>query len=104
MENKKLIRNFTVNKDLDWTYGVTIETIKKDIVELEKLGVTSLNIEPYEEYGDISVNIECISSREETDKEQQERLNKLKNIKKRQEKWELEQLRKLQEKYKDNEQ
>jgi hypothetical protein len=101
---EKQVRNFNVEHYVDWTYGVSIKKIKKDIEDLEKLGVTSLNIELYEEYGNHEVKIEFISRREETDKEQQERLNKLKNIKRRQEKWELEQLKKLQEKYKNNEQ
>lgn len=99
-EDKKQIRNFEVPFYFDWEYGVSIKKIREDLNELEQLGATEINIESYQEYGDSGITIEAISKREETDLEQQERLNKLKAMQERQKRYELEQLKKLQDKYK----
>lgn len=99
-KDEKQIRNFEVPFYFDWEYAVSIDQIREDLNELEKLGVTNIDIETYDDYGDTSISITAISKREETDLEQQERLNNLKAQQKRQEKYELEQLKKLQDKYK----
>ena len=101
-ENKKQVKNFQLKIDLNWTYGVTIDQLKKDIVELEKLKATTIDIDYYEEYGDNFISIQAYSKREETDLEQQERLNILKVQQEMRKKNELEQLKKLQDKYKNN--
>ena len=77
-KEKKQIRDFPVPFNFNWEYGVSIKQIREDLDELEKLGVTRIDIQTYEKYGDSYINIEAFSNREETDLEQQERLNKLK--------------------------
>ena len=99
-EDKKQIRNFTVPFNFNWSYGVSIDQIREDLDKLEKLGVTEIDIETYDDYGDASIIISAISKREETDLEQQERINHLKRFNERNKQRELEQLKKLQEKYK----
>ena len=47
---------------------------KKDIEELEKLGVTHLDIEACENYGCASITIDAINERFETDLEVQNRI------------------------------
>ena len=99
-KEKKQIRDFPVPFNFNWEYGVSIKQIREDLDELEKLGVTRIDIETYEEYGDSYISIEAVSNRKETDLEQQERLNKLKAIQERQKRHELQQLEILQNKYK----
>jgi len=70
---KKEIRRFPIKYYCDWTWGITIEELEKDLAELKKLGVTHIDIEPTDDYGSPSINIEFISERLETDKECYER-------------------------------
>ena len=42
---EKQIRRFEVNYPLSWEYDNTIDSIRKDLDEMEKLGVTHVNIE-----------------------------------------------------------
>ena len=99
-EDKKQIRNFTVPFNFNWSYGVSIDQIREDLDKLEKLGVTEIDIEAYDDYGDASIIISAISKREETNLEQQERLNIEKIRLDKQKKYELQQLKLLQDKYK----
>ena len=70
---KKIRENISFN--FDWTYGVELSKFKKDIEELEKLGVTHLDIEAYESYGCVSITIEAINERFETDLEVAKRIS-----------------------------
>lgn len=99
-EMEKITRNFTVEKDLDWTYGIEIKALREDLDRLEKAGATHIEIEPYEEYGSAYVEIKAYANREETDEECKLRLDKEQARKDDIARRELEQLRKLQEKYK----
>lgn len=64
---------------LDWTYGVSIEKIREDLNEIEKLGATEINIEPYKADGSSGVDIDAVAERLGTDKEFEVRKNKMKN-------------------------
>lgn len=70
---KQIRENISFN--FDWTYGVELSKIKKDIEELEKLGVTHLDIEACESYGCTSIEIEAIKERFETDLEVAKRIS-----------------------------
>lgn len=95
---KKLIQ-VKVDYSLDWTYGVSIERIRKDLDELEKLGATIIDIEPYDSYGSACVSFEAHIERLETDEEYSKRVERENNMKKQTEMKELELLKKLKEKY-----
>lgn len=95
----KIIRNFKIDYSLDWTYGIDIEDLRKDLDELEKLGATHIEIEPYVSYDCPGVSIDAYANRLETDDEYNERVRIEKFRKKEIEDRELEQLMKLQEKY-----
>lgn len=97
---KKIVRNFTVEKDLDWNYGIKIEKLRAELDRLEKLGATDIEIEPTESYGSMYVEITAYANRMETDEECKERTGKEQARKDDIARRELEQLRKLQEKYK----
>ena len=75
MENtpKKIREN--IKFDFEWEYGVELSKFKKDIEELEKLGVTHLDIEAYESYGCATITIDAINERFETDSEVQKRID-----------------------------
>ncbi len=79
----------------DWRYNTSIEQIKKDIEELEKLGVTGIWIEA--DGG--SVNIEAYIGRMETDEEYEERIIQESELKERQKRIDLAQLERLKKKY-----
>jgi hypothetical protein len=96
---KKQLRRFKVDFDFNWTYGVDIKKLREDLDRLEKLGVTSIEIEAYENYGCASITIEAFTERMETDEECKARIN---NEKKRQDEItqrELAQLETLKKKY-----
>jgi len=99
-KSDKIKRNFNVDYYFDWTYDVTIEKIRKDLDELEKLGVTSIEIEAEECYGSYSVSIKAIANRLETNEEYLERKKKEKEYSDRIKQMELKQLETLQNKYK----
>lgn len=96
--SKKLIQ-VEIDYKFNWTYGVSIEQIRKDLDELEKLGVKEVEIEPYDSYGSSSVSIEAYINRIETDEEYSKRVERENNMKKQTEMKELELLKKLKEKY-----
>lgn len=98
MEN--IVRTFIVEEGLEWNYGIKIERLREELDRLEALGVTDIEIEPVENYGSFSVGITAYANRLETDEECKERLSKEKERKDNIKRFELEQLRKLQEKYK----
>ena len=73
---KKLTRDFNVNYNLDWTYGVEIKKIREDLDAIEKLGATHVNIESSVEYDGSVTTIEVISRRIESDEEHKARIEK----------------------------
>jgi hypothetical protein len=96
---EKRVKRFEVPFNFEWTYGVTIEKLREDLDELEKLGVKEIDIQVEECWGSNSVTIEAFIEREETDEEFQIRLNienkRQEEIKRR----DLELLEKLKLKY-----
>ena len=96
---EKITRSFKVDFYLEWTYGVKLSKLKEDINELEKLGVTDIEIESVDAFGGSTINIQAFINRLETDEEFNDRINKEQNIKDAIEKRELEQLAKLKLKY-----
>lgn len=72
MKNK--LRIFDVKYNLNWSYSVSIEQIKKDLIALENMGATHISIEPYETFGEADVQIEAEARRLETDEEYNERI------------------------------
>ena len=96
---EKRIKKFKVPYHLEWTYGVSIEQIRKDLDELEKLGVTEIYIESLENFGCSSVSIEAYSEREETDLEYENRINEERVKQEKIKVLELKQLEELKLKY-----
>lgn len=70
---EKQERDFKLSYPLDWTYGVSIEQLKKDISEIEKLGATHINIIHGISYYCSYVEIDAICRRIETDEEFEQR-------------------------------
>ncbi len=95
----KEVRRFKVDFNFNWTYGVELSKLKEDINELEKLGVTDIEIESVDDYGSSSVNIEAFINRLETDDEYNNRIDKEKNRQDEIKKRELEQFERLKSKY-----
>ena len=96
---QKQERDFTVQYSLDWTCGVEIAQLKKDVEELEKLAATHVNIEPYTEYDCSYVSIEAISRRMETDEECEERVRQITQRFEEEKRIELQELERLKSKY-----
>ena len=96
MEKKE--RDFKVEYSLDWAYDVSIEQLKKDIEELEKLGATHINIECGSSY-DSYVDIEAVCRRIETDEEFEQRKKEFEERKERLKQRELKQLAELRARY-----
>lgn len=96
---EKEVRRFKVDFDFNWTYGVEIKKLKEDLDTLEKMGVTEIEIEAEESWGNVYVTIEAYINRLETDDEYKTRIvqenKRQEEIKRR----ELEQLEKLKLKY-----
>ena len=83
----------------NWTWGVSIDTIRKDLNTVEKLGATDIQIETEESYGNICISITATCKRLETDEEYGYRLKREEENKKRIEELELQHLQKLKAKY-----
>lgn len=96
---EKQIKKFKVPYHLEWTYGVSIEQIRKDLDELEKFGVTEIYIESLENFGCSSVLIEAYAEREETDLEYENRINEERVKQEKIKVLELKQLEELKLKY-----
>jgi hypothetical protein len=99
MKAEKIIKQFPVNYDLQWTYGVSIADIRRDLDIIEAMGATHVDIESYESYGSVTININVKAEREETDEEFRERLESEERNRKRREEQELAQLETLMAKY-----
>jgi len=72
---KKLIKE-KVNYKFDWTYGVPIDKLIHDLNILKGLGVTEIEIEPYESYGTADIDITAFIERLETDEEVNKRIKR----------------------------
>ena len=96
---EKQEQDFEINYSLDWAYGVSIEQLKKDIEELEKLGATHINIEPYISYDCAYVEIDAICRRIETDEEFEQRKKEAEARQEQHRQRELKQLAELKAKY-----
>lgn len=81
----------------DWIRNRSIEQIKKDIEELEKLGVTSIYF--WTEDVEVEVNINAYIERMETDEEYEERIIQESELKEREKRNDLAQLERLKKKY-----
>ena len=96
---EKLTKRIKVDYFLEWEYGMSIYDLRKDLDKIEKLGATHVDIEAYTSYDCAYVGIEPILQRTETDEEAIKRVSdeesRMEMLKKR----ELEQLKKLKEKY-----
>lgn len=57
----------------DWEYSVPISKIREDIDDMEKRGITHINIELSENYGSYSISMKAEIHRLETDEEYEER-------------------------------
>lgn len=64
-----------VDFNFDWTYGVELKKLKEDLDELEKLGVTEIEIDAVDNYGSPSITIDAYIIRTETDEEYNNRIN-----------------------------
>ena len=99
MNNRKRFVQKELDYDLDWDYSVSIEHIKKDIVELEKLGATHVMIDSRRSYDDTFTDFKAVTNRLETDEEVLERENQEKRMKENLEAKERELYEQLKKKY-----
>lgn len=83
----------------DWTDGVKLSKLKEDIIKLEKLGVTDIEIELYTFYGSDGISIEAFYERLETEQEYEDRIEHEKRLKEGEKIRELAELKRLKEKY-----
>ncbi len=98
MKKQKL--NIKACYDLShWKYTISLDEIRSDLIQLEKINVTDIEISIENDYDDYYVLIEPIISRVETDKEYNDRILKEKVIQEQIKNRELEQLKKLKDKY-----
>jgi hypothetical protein len=96
---EKQEQDFKLNYSLDWTYGVKISQLKKDIEEIEKLGATHVNIEPDVSYDCPIAIIDAICRRIETDEEFELRKKEFEAHQEQNRQRELKQLAQLKSKY-----
>ena len=96
---EKEIREFEIDYDLNWRGGVEIDQVQQDLDELKKLGATHIEIEPYQSFDLVFVDIKAIVERIETDEEFKQRLDEEKKHQEDIKRKELEMLKGLQEKY-----
>jgi len=99
VQMEKQEQEFKLNYTLDWTYGVSIEQLKKDIEELEKIGATHVNIEHGISYDCSYVEIDAICRRIETDEEFEQRKKEFETRQEQYRQRDLRQLADLKAKY-----
>ena len=98
-EIEKKVIDVEVPFDFEWTGGVDIQKMRNDLDELERLGVNKIYISSDSDYGHHFVEIGAYIEREETDEEFESRKEGLFKNKIAQMEAELQQLKRLQEKY-----
>ena len=96
---KKEVRNFKINYDLPWTYGIEISKLRVDLDAVEKLGATHIEIEHGVSYDSSYVEIYAIAQRIETDDEFNTRVLELNSRQDEIKRRELQELEKLKAKY-----
>jgi hypothetical protein len=96
---EKEIREFKIEYDLDWEYGVEISEIRKDLDDIEKLGATHVFIDSDVSYDCAYITIEASVERLETDAEFKDRVDSIEKRKQAKINEELFQLEKLKKKY-----
>jgi hypothetical protein len=94
MEKQKLKKE--INYNFNWS-DATIGEIRKNLDKMESLGVTNIEISYHGAWE--SLEYECYSVREETDKEQESRLRQEKAIAELQKENELRQYNRIKTKY-----
>lgn len=97
MEKEEI--DIEVNYDLEWLYGAELSQIKKDVEELEKLGVTHVNIDYVTSYDVTYIITNPIIRRLETDEEFNKRKEEQELMKLVQKQKELKILAELKAKY-----
>ncbi len=95
----KKVRQFKIDYALNWEYGVEIKKLREDLEALEKLGATHVEIDSSVSYDCAYTTIEAFAERMETDEECQARIDQEQQRKDEIARRELDQLRKLKEKY-----
>tara|TARA_R110000851_G_scaffold260778_5_gene413328 strand:- start:83 stop:382 length:300 start_codon:yes stop_codon:yes gene_type:complete len=96
---EKQIREFKVDYELDWDYGVSLEKLEVDIKLMKELGVNQINIESGISYDCPYVTIEPVQRRIETDDEYEKRVGEIKYRNEETKRRDLEQLARLKDKY-----
>jgi hypothetical protein len=97
---EKLVLDFKIDYALDWLCGVSIKQLRDDLDAIEKLGATHVDIESNVYYDCVNTEINAISTRVETVEECNERIEKERRFNASRELLELNELKRLQEKYK----
>tara|TARA_R110002012_G_C11216441_1_gene561992 strand:- start:76 stop:378 length:303 start_codon:yes stop_codon:yes gene_type:complete len=97
--SKKIEKEFKIEYDFDWEWGISIEDIRKDLDELEKLGATHINLESQESWGCASLDQKAVCTRMETDEEFKERIDKYNARQEKFKQSEMITLKRLQDKY-----
>lgn len=92
------IRDFEIEYDFNWSYGISIDDLQKDLDELRKLGVTHIDIEPQSSYDVPYISYQAISRRMETPEEYEERIAKDKAWQEELRRRDVEQYERLKEK------
>ncbi len=82
-----------------WSDCVSIPKMREDLDALEKLGATNININAYDDYGSATLEIEAYVMRDETDDEYNKRIKQEKIWAEQNKKRELDELKRLKEKY-----
>ena len=96
---EKQVRNFKVDYQLDWEYGVSIEQLEKDVKAMKELGVTEVDIEASVFYDCAELTIQPLQKRPETDEEYKKRIGEIKYREEERKRRDLEQLARLKEMY-----
>lgn len=96
---EKQVKQFDVDFNFDWTYGIKISKLRADLDELEKLGATHIDIKASVFYDSSELTIEAKCERLETDEEFEKRVNKIKQREALEKQRELNELNRLRQKY-----
>ena len=95
----KKVRQFKIDYNLDWEYGVEIKKLREDLEALEELGATRVDIDSSVSYDCAYITIQAFAERMETDEEYQARIDQEQRRKDEIKTRELDQLQVLLEKY-----
>ena len=98
---EKTLKRIPLDYDFSWliTNGIEIKQIKEDIIELEKLGATHIEIEGWVDDSGTGIEVTAILERIETDEELTSRILRADKWKEDVKRKELDQLARLKLKY-----